>query len=123
MIRLVLPWPPSENHYRRYVSIGGHRRVLISKAGREYQAAVISRVRASCPINISGRLKVTIHASPPDRRRRDIDNLLKGLLDSLQKAKAIRDDGDIDDLRIVRSPVISGGRLVVEIEEIKEAKP
>lgn len=121
MIRLVLPWPPSENHYRRYVTIGGRQRVLISKAGREYQSAVVMRVRAAGIKRPAGRLKVIIHAAPPDRRKRDIDNALKAVLDSLQKAGAIRDDGDIDDLRIVRSQVISGGRLVVEIEEIKEA--
>jgi len=117
VIRLVLPWPPSENHYRRHVSINGLRRVLISKAGREYQQRVLDIVRATRLPKIDGRLAVVIHAYPPDRRRRDLDNLLKAACDSIQKARVIRDDGDIDDLRIVRELPVDGGRLVVEIEE------
>ena len=110
--RLVLPWPPSLNHYWRRVG----NRTLISRAGREYRHAVIGRaIAAKLPL-IEGKLNVTIHAAPPDRRKRDLDNLLKAPLDALQHAGVIEDDGDIDDLRIIRSPKIAGGRLVIEIE-------
>ena len=118
MIRLVLPWPPSENHYRRNVTVNGSSRTLISKRGREFQALVCDRVRQQGSPKIGGRLAVCIYAMPPDRRRRDLDNVLKATLDSLQRAHVIRDDGDIDDLRIYRGDRIDGGRLVVEIREI-----
>jgi crossover junction endodeoxyribonuclease RusA len=61
---------------------------------------------------------VLIHACPPDRRRRDIDNMLKAPLDAMQHAGVIEDDSLIDDLHIIRQEPIKGGRLVVEITEI-----
>ncbi|MCG7044530.1 RusA family crossover junction endodeoxyribonuclease, partial [Pseudomonas aeruginosa] len=63
-------------------------------------------------------VRVVIHASPPDRRKRDLDNLLKGLLDSLTKAGAWDDDGLVDDLRIVRGEVKAGGEVLVTIEAL-----
>jgi len=118
MIRLVLPWPPSENHYRRNVMINGSSRTLISKRGREFQSIVCDRVRQQGSPKITGRLAVSICAMPPDRRRRDLDNLLKAACDSIQRAGVIRDDGDIDRLLIERGDRVEGGRLVVFIEEI-----
>lgn len=41
---------------------------------------------------------------PPDRRKRDLDNLLKSLLDGLEGAGVFKDDAQIDDLQIVRRP-------------------
>lgn len=48
------------------------------------------------------RLKVDIIAYPPDKRRRDLDNLLKAPQDSLQHAGVFHDDSQIADLRIRR---------------------
>lgn len=44
-----------------------------------------------------------ILANPPDNRRRDLDNLLKGTLDSLQHANIYPDDNQIDKLKIERT--------------------
>lgn len=49
-------------------------------------------------------IKIRIKAYPPDKRRRDLDNLLKSLLDSLQHAKLFPDDYQIDRLAIQRMP-------------------
>jgi crossover junction endodeoxyribonuclease RusA len=118
VIRIVLPWPPSVNRYWR--SVNG--RAIISREGRDYRAAVISRAYAMLAVQHFGnteRLRATIHASPPDRRKRDLDNLLKAPLDAMQHAGVIADDSLIDDLRIIRGPIVAGGRLVVEITAIE----
>ena len=52
----------------------------------------------------------------PDKRRRDLDNLLKATLDSLTHAGVWSDDSQIDALSIRRFPI--GGMLKVRIEEI-----
>jgi dynein heavy chain len=49
------------------------------------------------------------------------DNLLKGLLDSLQHAGVYESDSQIDDLRIVRGPVIRGGAVIVQIQPMHES--
>lgn len=114
---IELPWPPSNNTYYRRVGA----KTLISAAGREYARTVAGLCRASRVRRHDGRLRVVITACPPDRRRRDLDNLLKGLLDALTHGGAWEDDSQIDDLRIVRGPVNVGGAVRVSIEVIGEA--
>ena len=91
-----LPWPPSVNNYYRHVG----PRVLISRAGRRYRSMVVSRLGGLK--KLSGRLSLYAELYPPDRRRRDIDNvggkaLLAAWVLSLRDrdvARAVEDDAD-----------------------------
>lgn len=106
-----LPLPPSVNAYWR--SVKG--RVLISKKGREYRGAVAARL-AGVRGPLLGPLRVEVWVYPPDRRRRDLDNVLKSLLDALAHGGAYLDDSQIDDLRVRRGPVWpAGGGVLVRI--------
>ena len=116
MIELVLPWPPSVNHYWTH----GNGRAFISKAGRSFRDAVIWECRSKRVKKITGRLAVTIKACPPDRRRRDLDNLNKSLLDALQHAGVYEDDSAIDDLRIYRGKQVEGGVVMVTVSNVVE---
>jgi crossover junction endodeoxyribonuclease RusA len=109
---LVLPYPPSVNHYWRHV--GG--RILVSREGRRYRDAVRTLLAGTGPL--AGRLAVEVTLFPPDRRRRDLDNAMKCLLDSLGGGCAYLDDSQIDDLRVVRGGVAEGGSARIEIREI-----
>ncbi|TWU43995.1 Crossover junction endodeoxyribonuclease RusA [Novipirellula aureliae] len=66
---------------------------------------------------ITGSLSVDVLIHPPDRRRRDIDNVLKALLDALQHGGAYEDDNQIVDLSIHKRCPIKGGKAIVRIEE------
>lgn len=115
-IALTLPYPPSVNGYWRAVN----GRQIISKRGREYRRAVVDAV-ALLPIDspVSGSLAVTIWASMPDKRRRDLDNLLKSSLDALGHAGVYEDDSQIDDLRVVREGIDRDfPRLDIRIERL-----
>lgn len=111
---IELPWPPSANTY--YRNIAG--KTLISAKGRAYRDEVMDRCLEQRVRKDSRRLRVTITAFPPDRRRRDLDNMLKGLLDALTHGGAWDDDSQIDDLRIVRGPVTADGCVSVSIEGV-----
>lgn len=117
-IVLNLPWPPTVNTYYRHVG----PKVLISREGRQYRQAVACEVFAQSPFNrttMDGRIALEIVAHPPDRRKRDLDNLLKGLLDSLQHAGTYEDDSQIDEIRIKRSAAtVDGGAVYVRLSEI-----
>lgn len=118
MIKLRLPFPPSTNTYYRMVN----NRMLISEKGRKYRQDVIGSCleQLKCFPKLSGRLSVRIIATVPDKRRRDLDNMLKATLDSLQHAGVYFDDSQIDDLQIIRSVVSKPGWLDIEIIETKE---
>lgn len=119
MARMTLPWPPSVNEYWHH---GRGGQVFIGTEGRKFRKDVISIIGPGFP-TLTGRLEVQIHAYVPDRRRRDLDNLCKSLLDSLEHAGVYKDDGQIDVLIISRHEKVDGGCVVVNVEEIKEPTP
>lgn len=115
-LELDLPWPPSVNHYwLRY-----RHAVVVAPEGRKYRAAAALAIRAQAPgaRTMADRLSVEIVAAPPDRRRRDLDNLPKAVLDALVAVRLIDDDSLIDELTVRRVAVESGGRLRVRIQAI-----
>ena len=118
---ITLPFPPSMNGYWRSIGPG---RVIISKRGREHREEVIY----ACIVErgaitsdpMEGRLAVTIEAIAPDKRRRDLDNMLKAILDSLEHAKVYENDSQIDDLHITRLPPDKPGSVIVTVTEIED---
>jgi crossover junction endodeoxyribonuclease RusA len=115
MIEITLPFPPSVNTYWR--NFDG--RMIISARGREYRETVGDQIVLQNQIkHFKGPLRVVIEAWRPDKRRRDLDNLLKATLDGLAHAGVYDDDSQIMDLRIYWAPDV-GGMLKIEIEEIK----
>ena len=97
-IELMLPWPPSVNHYWGQ---SGNRR-FIGKKGVAFRSAVLQECLVGRVQAIEGRLAVHISLFPPDRRKRDIDNVLKSLLDACEHAGCYASDSQIDELHIVR---------------------
>jgi len=117
--QIELPWPPSVNTYWRAV----RGRNIVSKKGRAYrqQAAEILAHRfagAARPI-YTGRVRLIIWAFPPDRRRRDLDNLTKVPLDCLE-GYVYENDNQVDCLTIERCEVKRGGTLWVTASERTE---
>ncbi|EJW0474907.1 RusA family crossover junction endodeoxyribonuclease, partial [Escherichia coli] len=92
---------------------------FVSKAGERYRRDVALIVRQQrLKLNLSGRLAIKIIAEPPDKRRRDLDNILKAPLDALTHAGLLIDDEQFDEINIVRGLPVPGGRLGVKIYEI-----
>ena len=117
MIEIELPFPPSVNHYYRRVG----PRTLISREGRRFRERVCA-ILADLGIGALERaLHIEIEVYPPDRQRRDIDNLQKSLLDALQHGGLYADDSQIKRLNIEMRGCVRGGRTLVRLEEITDA--
>lgn len=117
-VQLRLPYPPSVNHYYRRVG----PRTLISREGRAFRKTVCALLARRGVRPLQGPLVVTLAVYPPDRRRRDIDNVLKALLDALEHGGAYGDDSQITALRAYKmDPVRPDGAVVVTLAAAREA--
>jgi len=116
--QISLPWPPTVNTYWRH----GRGRHYISARGMQYRKDITHLIRQQqLNINTTARLRFFITAYPPDKRRRDLDNLQKAVFDSLVHAGFMVDDGQIDDFRVRRGVKSEGGRLEIFITELETA--
>lgn len=67
---------------------------------------------------LTGEVSVEIDLYPPDRRRRDIDNPLKCLLDSMTHAGVYEDDSQIKDIELhMCEPMPPEGMVHVTLKE------
>jgi len=131
MIELVLPWPPSVNHYKK---VG---RIITTRTGKKYQQRINNSEttgyyyqvymiakrylpQEGVKFNDSATISLEVHAYlyPPNKRRYDLDNRLKVLLDSLVHAQIIKDDSQITRLYVEKMDTINQGKVVVKIQEI-----
>ena len=113
MLELELPYPPSINHYWRRVGT----RTLISREGRRFRERVVAILAALRIHPLVGNLAVHVEVFPPDRRRRDIDNVQKALLDALEHGGAYADDSQIVKLTIEKGDPVEGGKTLVRIRK------
>ena len=124
-VRLALPFPPSVNGYWRTAPIKGRggktaMRTMISKKGRQYRRLVAFEVVSQRAAKFGDqRLAVTVVANPPDRQRRDLDNLSKSLLDALEHAGLYADDKQIDRLLLERGEIQAPGSVEVTIQAME----
>ena len=100
ILELELPYPPSVNRYYGH----GRGRVYVRKAGREYRESARQALLEQAPHHevISEHCHLVVSLLPRDRRRRDVDNCLKCLLDALTSAGVYADDSLVTGLQIYR---------------------
>lgn len=113
-IELLLPYPPTVNHY--WGQSGKHR--FIGKKGVEFRKAVAEACLDENVQALDGPLSVHVALFPPDKRKRDIDNVLKPLLDACEHAGCFWNDNQISELHIARQEVRKGGGCTILILQI-----
>jgi len=114
-LELVLPWPPSAN--RIYRNVRG--RTLLSRVGRTYRQKVIALLKGRDLPRFNEAIEVHAEFFPPDARRRDLDNYLKIMIDTLQHVGVFQDDSLIGHLDIFKKePRRPDGRVVLRIRNV-----
>ena len=110
MIKFIVPYPPSVNHYW-----GLHgKRIYVKAKGLDYRRRV-KGCFVSSMVPLQGDLGLFLDIWHPDRRKRDLDNVLKPLIDALQAAKLLEDDSQISEIHAVRRGVKKPGMIEVEV--------
>jgi crossover junction endodeoxyribonuclease RusA len=110
VIVVELPYPPSVNGL--YFNVANRGRVKTSRYAEWSKEAswLISIARKGARIGPYG---LTVMAGRPDRRRRDLGNLLKAIEDALVAGGAIEDDSECQKLKMEWWPDIKGVRVTV----------
>lgn len=111
-VAVTLPFPPSANRIWRFVP--GQATPLKSEAYRRWLKAAKAECRDLRRVN--GPFMITIVATRPDNRVRDLDNLAKPTLDAL-KGIAFEDDSLAQSIWLSWSagPPVKGGSLSVVV--------
>jgi len=124
-IVLTIPYPPTVNHYKR---IG---RTITTKRGKIVQTRVntdatkrfyyevwaLSRGKVKESLG-EALIKLKLDIYPPDKRKRDIDNIIKPTIDSLMNSGLFNDDSQICLLVVTRCPIIESGQVIVTISPL-----
>lgn len=119
-LAILVPWPPSANRIWRI----GNGKAYLSPKYKEFKKNVEAEVRkatgeAPKPL-LSGKFDVEITLYPPTRRKRDVDNCVKPILDALTSAGVWRDDEDVWQVLVRRSFVRRSGYAYVVIKPFRE---
>lgn len=112
-----IPFPPSVNKYWGTRMNG--RKFLLPR-GRKFKddVSLLLLSNGFTDIRWFVQVKLDLTAYEPDRRRRDIDNLLKAILDSLSKY-IYEDDSQVRELTIRRGGVDKENpRIAVKVETV-----
>ena len=123
MLSLSLPYPPSiNNYYRKW-----NNTIVISPQGKLYRQLIWSTLWVDSYKKkkwdrkaLVGDLGVEIMVFPPDKRKRDLDNIKKALFDALQHAGLYKDDYQICDDHTVRMQPVKNGLIELKIKKIGE---
>ena len=114
-MNLILPWPPnscSPNARKHWTTVAAAKRRL----RRDWY--IVARSQGAGAITCK-TLSVSIEFAPPDRRRRDVDNLLascKAGIDGLSDLFGVDDSKWL--LSISRAPEpVKGGSVRVTVED------
>lgn len=114
---ITLPYPPTINHY--YTVARGRK--ILSKRGRDYKKVCWAEIMLQGGAQrVTGDVCVFIRAYPPDQRKRDLDNILKPILDVLTTSEIYQDDSQVVDLRIQKFNPSKPGRVEVIVSGLSE---
>lgn len=105
-------YPPTGNHAVIHAR-GAH---FLSVQARTYFAQTWAGIQQKgLSLRLTGRLRVEVLIHPPDRRRRDLDNIWKTAGDACTRAGVWLDDHQIDHLVLQRGEMMKGGDAKLKI--------
>lgn len=143
-VTFELPWPPSVNHFLRHVELPlgdakcprcrkhlkSRVATLISSDGRAWLKSADRALHRLGFSLMHGPLAVEVILFPPDRRKIDVDNRLKAILDGLKRRKRetdqlawlfADDDSQVEKLTVVKGSVVAGGKCLVTVSELPKS--
>lgn len=124
MIRLTLPLPPSVNQMYKLKVVAGVAGKYKTRATKHFEAdagneILVQRVGQPSIDKLVGDLRMTVYLYFKDQRRKDADNQIKSLQDSISRTLGF-DDSRIGELHVYRRFDKSNPRAEVQLERTGE---
>lgn len=88
VVEIILPYPPSVNK----IWVRAYKGMRLSDRYQKWLNDAGLMAKAQRAGRINGAYSLMIHAKRPDRKKRDLDNIIKPISDLLVKIGAIEDD-------------------------------
>lgn len=117
MTRITLPFPPSLNNCFENIPRKGR---IATQRYRDWTNEAFWMIKSQKPSRFEAEVSITIGFVAPDRRKRDLDNLIKPVLDILVKGQVIKDDSDRHVKRITAQWLPAGAPCTVMITEYED---
>jgi Holliday junction resolvase RusA-like endonuclease len=110
-----LPWPISTNAMWRAVRVGDHATNILTAKAREWKEAAADVLWLQRPQSVRGQVELLITLVSPTRRRFDLDNRAKIVLDLLVACGVIEADDSsiVREVRIAIGDHAAGARVTV----------
>lgn len=108
------PYPPSVNHY--WLTRGRYK--FLSDKARAFATNVAKLLPAQTTFFGTSLVSLEIAVYPPDKRKRDIDNILKPILDALAKAGVYTDDSQVHKILIYKCEPCKNGKIEIKIKKL-----
>lgn len=122
-LEFTIPYPPSVNKYwkpRQPTSYSSKRFYVNPKVIKfKHEVALIKIIHKIQKIP-KEKLLLELQIYPPDKRKRDTDNLGKAICDALQDAGIFDDDFQVEILLMQRNEVLKPGKVDVKISLAKD---
>lgn len=122
LFELYTVYPPTINNYYKKTQRGVH----ISDKGRRFRDELIKDAHEQLQgmEKITGKLRIDVIAWVPDNRKRDLDNIMKPILDAMTHADLWGDDSQVDQMVVYRGTKIAPtGALYIKVSEAAPAIP
>lgn len=119
---LYTAYPPTVNNY--YVKT--QRGIHISQKGRKFRDQLITDFHEQLEgmPKIEGKVRIDVIAWVPDNRKRDLDNLMKPVMDAMTHAGFWSDDSQVDQMSVYRgTKVAPEGACYIRVSEAAPCIP
>ena len=118
-ISFTVPGPPKGKERPRFNRSTG--RTYTPKSTRVYEDSVCASYQQAAPKGLEkdGIWSATLRIYFADLRRRDLDNILKALLDGLEKGSVFRDDSQVKHIDARMLNPVEGGLVHLTVSVIE----
>lgn len=113
---LYSSYPPTVNNYYQKTQRG----LFISQKGRKFRDQLCSdfHEQLSGMEPIQGKVRIDVIAWVPDNRRRDLDNIMKPIMDAMTHAGMWDDDSQVDQMCVYRGAKSApNGAIYIRVDE------